>query len=220
LNSKALIDRKGCLIFDLDGTLIHSAETIISALESTFHKLQVTPIKPIDISLIGPPLNHLLLELLPNESECLLSDISACFREFYDDFFCVECTLYPNVIDVLEHLILSKRLFVVTNKREIPTKRILAHYNLDRFFEHIYSIDSIGKPGATKKDVISYLLSEKNLKPNDCLYIGDTVHDMESCLAVAVDFIFAEWGYGDCPDHQIHRSESIVDLKSCDSTAS
>jgi phosphoglycolate phosphatase len=216
LNNKALIDRKSCLIFDLDGTLIHSAETIISALESAFRKLQIAPIKPINISLIGPPLNHLLLELLPKESEYLLPDISACFREFYDNFFCVQCTLYPNVIDALEYLKLSKRLFVVTNKREMPTKRILKHFNLDHFFEHIYSIDSISKQGATKKDVISNLLSEKNLKPKDCVYIGDTAHDMESCLAVPVDFIFAEWGYGDCQNHQISRSENIMDLISCD----
>lgn len=33
-------------------------------------------------------------------------------------------------------------------------------------------------------------------------------------------FFFVEWGYGDCPDHQVHRSENIVDLKSCDSAVS
>ncbi|MFT4662449.1 MAG: phosphoglycolate phosphatase [Patiriisocius sp.] len=212
MNNKELIDRKCCIIFDLDGTLIDSAEAIISALESTLLKFQINPIKAIDRSLIGPPLDKILLELLPKESEYLLPEISSYFRVLYDDFFCVQCALYPSVIEVLENLVVSKRLFVVTNKREIPTKRILAHCNLDRFFEHIYGIDTTGKQDVTKKDVIGYLLSNNNLKPKDCLYIGDTVHDMESCLAVAVDFIFAEWGYGDCPSHQINRSEFIADL--------
>ena len=217
MNIKEIIDQKNCIIFDLDGTLIDSAETIILALDSAFRKLQVTPVKPINSSVIGPALDKILLELIPETSEDLITRIISSFRKFYDDFFCVHCTLYPDVIEVLEYLSLSKRLFMVTNKRVIPTKRILAHFNLDHLFEKIYCIDSIKKHSKQKSDVISHLLSKKKLDSSDCIYIGDTLNDLESCSTVAVDFIFAEWGYGHYPEIQVGCSENLVSLKSCKS---
>ena len=219
LNIKEIMEKKNSIVFDLDGTLIDSAETIILALESAFRKFQVIPVKPIDSSVIGPALDKILIELVPETSGNLIPGIFSSFREFYDDFFCVHCTVYPDVIEALEYLSLSKRLFVVTNKRVIPTKRILAHYNLDHLFENIYCIDSITKQGRQKRDIISHLLSDNKLESSDCIYIGDTVNDLESCSAVAVDFIFAEWGYGNYLDLQVNCSESLVSLKSCNSIA-
>tara|TARA_B110000211_G_C14021451_1_gene527880 strand:- start:154 stop:828 length:675 start_codon:yes stop_codon:yes gene_type:complete len=217
LNLKDVLGRKNCIIFDLDGTLVDSAETIILALVSAFHKLQIVPLMPIDRSLIGPALDKVVLELLPEESRHILHEISSSFREVYDHSLCIQCTLYPDIIEMLESLRNSNKLFLVTNKRSIPTKRILAHHNLDRFFEDKYSIDSFVAQGITKKDVIKYMLSENKLNITDCIYIGDTVSDMESCSAVGMDFIFATWGYGDLPSYSVGCREARGVLTTCSS---
>ena len=44
------------IIFDLDGTLIDSASSILAAFSYVFNLNHIQPIEPLSSSLIGPPL--------------------------------------------------------------------------------------------------------------------------------------------------------------------
>ena len=54
---------KSAVIFDLDGTLIDSSPGILHSLEYAFEQLSITPFRPLNRSLIGPPLRDMLASL-------------------------------------------------------------------------------------------------------------------------------------------------------------
>lgn len=48
------------ILFDLDGTLIDSAPAILASFRDAFARAGLTPVIPIDDSIIGPPLTETL----------------------------------------------------------------------------------------------------------------------------------------------------------------
>ena len=51
-----------------------------------------------------------------------------------------------------------------------------------------------GKPSP---DQLLYTLAECNVDPKDAVYVGDMQVDMDCADRAGVDFIYAEYGYGD-----------------------
>ena len=52
------------VIFDLDGTLIDSARSILNSIKAAFDEVGIEPMKPLTHDLIGPPLKDLFITLL------------------------------------------------------------------------------------------------------------------------------------------------------------
>ena len=68
------------LIFDLDGTLVDSAESIRRALIESCKVNNIEPMIPISEIKIGPPLDEIIRSILPYEEQIhllhLIKDIS------------------------------------------------------------------------------------------------------------------------------------------------
>ena len=56
------------IIFDLDGTLIDSAQSILVSMRRAFESCDLVPVLPLEASLIGPPLRE-TLQSLSSESD-------------------------------------------------------------------------------------------------------------------------------------------------------
>ena len=72
------------IIFDLDGTLIDSSTGILTAIEMAFDSCNISLKKPLDITLIGPPLNKLLPILAGTHDEKVLEALTDAFKANYD----------------------------------------------------------------------------------------------------------------------------------------
>lgn len=51
------------IIFDLDGALIDSAQSVLVSMRRAFESCDLVPVLPLETSLIGPPLREILQRL-------------------------------------------------------------------------------------------------------------------------------------------------------------
>ena len=184
-------------IFDLDGTLVDSGSSIKKCLAEAFQLNKIEPKIPFSSIRIGPSLDDILRSLLPYSHNVLFGSIKSSFIEFYDQQFCTDCVLYPNTEQILLKVSNSRDLFLVTNKRYIPTIKILKHFKIFDNFKGIVCSDSVIANPMSKSMLINYLFKEHTLDKSSSVYFGDTEGDALACKESEIKFIHVKWGYGD-----------------------
>ncbi len=189
---------KPTIIFDLDGTLVDTAPGIFAGLEAALGSVGVVPVRPIDCVQIGPPLREMLRALLAPSDIPQIDEIASEFVKHYDDYSCLMSREYANVGPMLEELRQAGSvIFLATNKREAPTRKILDHLGWTPYFEEVYSIDGRGGPFRDKSQMLSYVLTENKLQGSEAIYIGDRDEDgIAAWRENGIFFLLATWGYG------------------------
>lgn len=190
------------VLFDLDGTLIDSAPSILESYRLAFEACGLAPVVALDAALIGPPLRPTLARLLGGTVDSVeaatLDRLAAAFRVAYDGAGYRATVAYPGLHAVLDALAAAgRRLFIVTNKRLVPTRLILDHFGIGARFEAVYALDAFAPPVADKTAALAVVLVRHGLDPAGCVYIGDTPEDAAAAAAHALPFVAAGWGYGD-----------------------
>ena len=185
------------VIFDLDGTLIDSAPSILEAFKQVLEQFSYAPIKTLNSGLIGPPLRE-TLQVISGESDperlTLLVD---AFKQIYDNEAYALSTSYAGIPEMLESLALTgKRLHIATNKRLIPTQKIIQLFSWEKYFQTVYAIDKAEPAYSHKAHMIQSMIAHLDLKQRDCVYIGDRVEDAEAAGENFMPFVYIDWGYG------------------------
>lgn len=184
------------IIFDLDGTLVDSSSGILSSLSAAFETCGISPCQQLTTDLIGPPLAETICRLVPGADDTTIESLIAHFKENYDTTGFRDTIPYSGVHDMLEGL-LSKnaKLYIATNKRMIPTIKILAALQWSGLFNLVLSPDSFSPSLSTKSNILSKLLITKNLSTQECIYVGDRLDDYNAAKEVGIQFALAEWGF-------------------------
>ena len=191
-----ILKNKHIYLFDLDGTLIDSSPEIIKTYNTVFKKNNIKPIREVSEDIIGPTLKDTISNLIPSKH---LSNIDKIIKDFiglYDNKFCTESSLYDGVYETLDKLSKKNRLILITNKRFIPTEKILYSNEIINFFEKYFSVDIKSQYSFNKSSLIKNVLEEMKLDPKKTVYVGDTKEDFKASMDNNIDFIFAEYGYG------------------------
>jgi phosphoglycolate phosphatase len=199
-------------IFDLDGTLVDSAPGISAALAAAFLTIgRTAPLTDIR-SVIGPPIRIMAQRLFPDLSDQQALAVEFAYRPLYDEGAWQQTKLYPAVAETLTALrTAGHRLFVATNKPQLPARRILTHLGLLPLFEDIATRDIVTPPHANKAAVVASLLARHNLTPDSTLFVGDTTEDAEAAAANALPFVFMTHGYGQ-PSLAFHLCDNFAEL--------
>ena len=72
------------VLFDLDGTLIHSAPGILAAFRKVLADAGIEPVDAVDERVIGPPLMKTLARLSGLEPGERLDAVATAFKATYD----------------------------------------------------------------------------------------------------------------------------------------
>ena len=197
------------IIFDLDGTLIDSAPSILGAFKLVLEQFFYTPTGPLNSALIGPPLKQ-TLQLISGESDSeKLALLFEAFKSNYDSNAYTLSSSYTGVSEMLESLFRSDNyLHIATNKRLIPTQKILKYFAWEKYFQSVYAIDKLEPPFSSKAKMIQVMLSDLGLNSKNCIYVGDRPEDGEAASENEMPFIYVEWGYG--PDLSKIKSQWSV----------
>ena len=104
-------------------------------------------------------------------------------------------------------------MYVVTNKRIVPTLKILNHLGWDKYFKEICSIDSIRNFGKdkSKAGILLHIIKNNNIS-NNSVYIGDHKDDLVASTKAGIPFFHATWGYGDHISDPVNTLDSPQDL--------
>jgi pyrophosphatase PpaX len=209
------MSRPVAVLFDLDGTLIDSIELILNSARHAFAARQrACPPDSAWLSGVGIPLVTAFRRYARDESEV------AAFIEAYRDYQLanhdrlVRC--YDAVADTLAEL--ERRghpMAVVTSKSDALAMRGLATSGILRFMEAIVGCDSCSRHKPDPEPV-RLALERIGYGPDEAVFIGDSVYDMEAGNAAGVTTIAALWGPFDRdqlePSRPAHYLETISGL--------
>ena len=186
------------IIFDLDGTIIDSQQSIIDSLKWVLKNAGIDPAVNLTRDLIGPPLLDTLIKISGKSDNRLLGELVYGFKARYDSlgyrggkpFLGVE-----TAIRQLHHM--GYKLYVATNKRLVPTHKIMKYFSLDGYFESVYSIDMrMNSPFKNKSQMIESLIADYNIDSSRAIYIGDRIEDQHAACANNIGCFLVGWGYG------------------------
>ncbi len=185
------------IAFDFDGTLVDSAPGILRGISLTLDKHRVSPALPLDRGLIGPPLPVILAKAAGKDDPSLLDTLMGDFIRFYDGGAYLDSLAFPGVDAALTALRQrGHELFLVTNKRGTPTRKMLDHLGWSALFTAVYCLDEHADcPG--KAQLLAKVIRAHALCAANTPYVGDTDGDAQSAHANAMPYIHVSWGYSD-----------------------
>lgn len=192
---------KPALIFDLDGTLVDSAPSILAAFGAALDEAGVRPRVPLESGIIGPPLKETLAILAGSDDPAVVEPLAAGFKRHYDETGYQQTKVFPGVADMLENLAArGADLHIATNKRLLPTERILGWLGWRPWFRTVYALDMAGRGFRDKSAMIAGQLGDLALSSTSACYIGDRAEDRHAAERNGLPFIAACWGYGGFAD--------------------
>ena len=186
------------LFFDLDGTLTDSRPGILNCMRHalTVMGLAVPPDEAL-IRFIGPPTQDAFRELLGSSDPDLNTRAIAVYRERFAKLGMFENSVYPGILEGLGALTEAGfPMLVVTSKPEIFAQQIIDHFELRKFFGHVYGSELTGERG-NKGELIAHVLASEGLTSADAWMIGDRLHDIRGAKRNGLRAAGVLWGYGD-----------------------
>ena len=201
------------LIFDLDGTLIDSSPSILGSIKTAFNAIGISPTRALTPALLGPPLAETLTSMLSAQDAHRLADLIEHFKRHYDEIGYCHTGIYDGVPTMLSALNRQgMRLFVATNKRILPTRKIIEHFQWARLFKGVYALDYFNPPLQNKSEMLRRLLSELGCKANQAIYVGDRLDDAIAAQENRIPFVHAAWGYDEAFLGNWHKAQRPYDL--------
>jgi phosphoglycolate phosphatase len=180
-------------LFDIDGTLLDSAEDICGAIQQV---LDVNPSRPVSFdylkSYIGRHLFDLFADVMADPTPERMDALLAQYRALYLARGHSRTTIYPGVAEGLA--ILGGRKGTATTKGSPTTRAILEQFGLIQHFDHVQGTD--GFPSKPAPDVLFTALAAMGARPEDCLFVGDSAADMEAGHRAGVKTCAVTYGYG------------------------
>ena len=205
----------GCLVFDLDGTLVDSVPDLTACINRVLGMRGLPPLSAAQITgMVGDGAGVLLRrvfgvhQMLPDDRA--LHDFMADYTAHTTD----QSVPYPGVTTMLEQLHAHGHVMAIcTNKPELPARQLLQQLGLARFFTAIGGGDSF----AVRKPDPGHLLgtiAAAGGNPRRAVMIGDHANDIQAAQGAGVPGVFVRWGYGkaEMAAHAAATAERAGDL--------
>ncbi|PTX54585.1 phosphoglycolate phosphatase [Litoreibacter ponti] len=197
------------IIFDLDGTLVHSAPDLHAACNVMLAAANRPPITlEQTISFIGNGIEKLVeraLRVTGGAPSDIGPHVAEMHRAYAADLTTLT-TLFPGVRGVLDGLDLP--MAICTNKPETPARDLCDALDLSRYFDVITGGDTTQ---AKKPDALPLLHTATMLgiTAQECLYVGDSVTDFKTARNADVAFAFYTGGYQPSPVQGLRPDETF-----------
>jgi HAD superfamily hydrolase (TIGR01509 family) len=177
------------ILFDLDGTLIESKQSIVNSTITTLIKYSKEfPSNEQIEKTVGIPIINLLKKYV---DKSLLDEAVTEFREHLIVETPKTTKLYPDTMMVLKGLSSkSHTLKVVTNKKTLLAKKILNLMEIDSYFNEVIGID-LGDP---KPSPSMLLLAAKGHKASEVIMVGDRPEDVVAAKEAGFKSVFVDHG--------------------------
>jgi phosphoglycolate phosphatase len=185
------------LIFDLDGTLVHSAPTMAAAANAMLAELGRAPVPVATVlGFVGHGMRALVERLLEHSGGVPGGAVEphlAAYRRRYDADPLTGTAAYPGVEAALAALAAAGHgLAVCTQKADAPARAILAGLRLAPPITGFTGGDSAG---ALKPDPRVFRHAADQLPPGPEIMIGDSETDAATARAAGAPFLLHLGGY-------------------------
>ncbi len=185
------------ILFDLDGTLTDSGLGIVNSVIYALEKKKIpVPEREALLPFVGPPLVDSFMKffgMTREEAEVSVED----YREYFRERGWCENRVYEGIPQVLERLKnQGKHLIVATSKPEVFSRRIVAHFGLEPYFDLVVG-SSLDGSITTKGQVINCVLEAVGREHRkEMVMVGDREHDVLGAKEHGLPCVGVLYGYG------------------------
>jgi phosphoglycolate phosphatase len=227
------VEKLKLLVFDLDGTLIDSAQDLCNSVNAALEHVGCNPLEdPIIASYVGNGAPTLMRRALAASKNVPLEHVTeadqsaaypfflAYYREHKLDF----TYAYSGVLESLAALkelhdlpgSPARAMAVLTNKPVRPARGICEGLGMASYFLHIYGGDSfpVKKPDPMG---LRSLMEETGALPEETVMIGDSQVDVQTARNAGVWSVGCAFGFG--PQNLMETPPDIVVDNAADWTA-
>ena len=190
---RLLSRRVEAAVFDMDGTLTDSIDSIAETFNHMFAQLgypQMTRdevVRNTSISLM----DFLQSYVKPEEFERSLD----VFREYYHSIYLDKTTPIPGALETLEALNGTMLLGIITNKRGFYARKIAEHMGFSHHFHRIIGALDGFKAKPSGEMIEEFMRSAKAARDRT-IYVGDTPLDVEAAHNAGIDaYVIANTTY-------------------------
>ncbi|WP_033543643.1 HAD family hydrolase [Planococcus sp. CAU13] len=187
------------IIFDLDGTIWDSIDTVLFAWNSILKRELNSELSRADFEeTMGLQMDDISRKLFPTLSDEQRKQLVKECCEVEHEFLEKEGgALYENVENVLQELSQKYKLYIVSNCQDGYIEVFYKYHNLEKYF---LDFENPGRTGLSKGENINLIIERNNLsKP---VYIGDTEGDLKAARFAGIPFVYAKYGFGQVSDYE------------------
>jgi len=208
------------IMIDVDGTLVDSVPDLAYCIDEMMKKLGLKKCGESKVRhWVGNGIPKLVERALSRELEGRplkeVFDIAyPIFLDLYEDNTAERSYLYDGVREGLDYLkSQGYQLGCVTNKSEQFTHPLLKVLDIFNDFKIIISGDTLAKRKPDPMPLL-YCAEHFNLKPEECLMLGDSVSDVKAARAAGFDIICMSYGYNHGNDIGDENPDLVIDSMS------
>ncbi len=205
------------VIFDLDGTLIHTAPDLVQAVNLMRRDMDMPELaNDLVMTWIGNGAVRLVKRALTESWDAepdadLFARGHALFHDHYLRGVSEHSEPYPDVREALNELrARGLRMACVTNKPVVFTEPLLEELELDQFFDSVLSGDSLAekKPHPLPLQHVCELF---RVAAEDAIVVGDSANDIKAAKAAGLRVICVNYGYSQGVDLTKLEPDAMID---------
>jgi phosphoglycolate phosphatase len=195
------------ILFDLDGTLIHSLPDLVAAVNRMLARHGRDALASDEIkAMVGDGANVLVSKAFAARGGLPGPEVTPYLDEFMADYEPRSAELtrpFPEVVETLDALkARGLALAVCTNKPSRATAEVLAALELEHWFDVVVGSE---ETPAIKPDPahVRVILERLGLEPDEALMVGDSINDVLAGKAAGCKTVVVGFGYARTSPHDL-----------------
>lgn len=202
-------------IFDLDGTVLDTVETIAYYGNYALEKNGIAPI-PVEQykTLVGNGAKNLIQKMLQVRG-CLTEERFQAVFSVYDAAYNANTSyktkMYDGIFETLEAIKAAGiQIAILSNKPHFATCGVVKALFGDDYFDLVLG-QREGYPLKPNPTVVQQIMSDFGVSPEECLYMGDTGTDMKTGKNAGIFTIGVLWGFRGIDELLASGADATVD---------
>ena len=200
-------------IFDMDGTLVNTIDTIAYFGNTALKKFGLEPIPTDAYKLLVGNGSDVLIERMLKKigaDEALKKEVHSYYVGIYDNDFMYLTAAYDGVVDLLKELKKQGvKTAILSNKDDSTAKKVAE----ELFEEGLVDLCLGARKGVPLKpepDAVFEIIEQFGVKKDECLYIGDTATDIKTAKNAGLYSVDVLWGFRDRAELEGAKADVIV----------
>jgi len=190
-------DHIASVLFDLDGTLLDTADDLGAALNHVLAHYNKPLVAAKDYRPIASDgaLGLLNLGFGSDIKQYDYDVLRKQFLDYYQENIAEHTCLYPGVAELLQQLEADNIPWgIITNKPEGLTKLLLPHYPEFSNCAVMVGGDTLAKRKPDPEPIL-HACQQINVDHKQCFYVGDALRDIQAGNSALMKTFVANWGY-------------------------
>lgn len=202
------------IFWDFNGTIIDDVHNALSCVNDM---LERKGRKPIDITeyydYVDTPIINFYYRILPPE-EVIFSEISEQYHSDYARHL-EETALAAGTEDLLKELNEhGVHQYIITSNFIGETLELIEKFGIKEYFDEILGADNT--LAESKIERAKAFFESRGINRNEAIFIGDTLHDLETANALGIDCVLVAFGHQGrrlLNSHNAYNVESLQEVR-------